>query len=112
MSVKPLKTGATYDDLRDVPDHYFAEMFDGELYASPRPALAHTRAASVLGELASLCLALERHDYLRSLRLAHGIRRSTSAAPMPLICMPMVTAKKNSTPRTVAMCGRRRVTMS
>ena len=49
MSGKPLKTGATYDDLRDVPDDYVAEMFDGELYASPRPALPHTRAASVLG---------------------------------------------------------------
>jgi Uma2 family endonuclease len=49
MATKPLKTGATYDDLRDVPDHYVAEMFDGELYASPRPALPHARAASVLG---------------------------------------------------------------
>jgi hypothetical protein len=27
--VKPLKKGATYDDLRDVPDHFVAEMFDG-----------------------------------------------------------------------------------
>jgi Uma2 family endonuclease len=49
MVMKPLKKGATYDDLRDVPDHYVAEMFDGELYASPRPALPHTRAATVLG---------------------------------------------------------------
>jgi Uma2 family endonuclease len=46
--MKPLKKGATYDDLRDVPDHYVAEMFDGELYASPRPALPHARAAAVL----------------------------------------------------------------
>lgn len=49
MSAKPLKTGATYDDLCDVPDNYVAEMFDGELYATPRPALRHAHAASVLG---------------------------------------------------------------
>jgi Uma2 family endonuclease len=47
--MKPLKKGATYDDLREVPEHFVAEMFDGELYASPRPALPHTRAASLLG---------------------------------------------------------------
>jgi Uma2 family endonuclease len=47
--MKPLKKGATYEDLRDVPDHYVAEMFDGELYASPRPAVPHARAAMVLG---------------------------------------------------------------
>jgi len=49
--MKPLKKGATYDDLREVPEHFVAEMFDGELYASPRPALPHTRAASVLDVL-------------------------------------------------------------
>ncbi len=49
--MKPLKKGATYDDLRDVPDHYVAEMFDGELYASPRPMLPHAHAASVLGNM-------------------------------------------------------------
>ncbi|MEO8465483.1 MAG: Uma2 family endonuclease [Gammaproteobacteria bacterium] len=49
MTTKPIKKGATYDDLRDVPDHFVAEMFDGELYATPRPALRHARAASVLG---------------------------------------------------------------
>ena len=49
MTTKPLKKGATYDDLRDVPDHYVAEMFDGELYATPRPALPHAHAATVLG---------------------------------------------------------------
>jgi len=46
--VKPWKKDATYEDLRDVPDHFVAEMFDGELYATPRPALAHAHAASVL----------------------------------------------------------------
>jgi Uma2 family endonuclease len=44
-----LKKDATYHDLRDVPDHFVAEMFDGELYASPRPSVRHTHAASVLG---------------------------------------------------------------
>jgi Uma2 family endonuclease len=48
VTAKPLKKGATYDDLARVPEHYVAEMFDGELYASPRPALPHARAAVVL----------------------------------------------------------------
>ncbi len=48
MTMKPLKKGATYDDLRDVPDHFVAEMFDGDLYASPRPALPHANAATAL----------------------------------------------------------------
>ena len=48
MTTKPLKRGATYDDLCDVPEHFVAEMFDGDLYASPRPALPHANAASVL----------------------------------------------------------------
>jgi len=46
--MKPLKKNATYDDLREVPEHFVAEMFDGDLYAFPRPALPHARAASVL----------------------------------------------------------------
>jgi Uma2 family endonuclease len=48
MTIRPLKKGATYDDLRDVPDHFVAEMFDGDLYAFPRPALPHANAASTL----------------------------------------------------------------
>ena len=48
MTAKPFKKGATYDDLRDVPDHFVAEMFDGDLYASPRPGLPHVHATSVL----------------------------------------------------------------
>jgi Uma2 family endonuclease len=46
--MKPLKKRATYDDLREVPDHFVAEMFDGDLYATPRPALSHAHATSVL----------------------------------------------------------------
>jgi Uma2 family endonuclease len=48
MTAKPLKKGATYDDLRRVPDHYVAEMVEGDLYASPRPALPHARSAMAL----------------------------------------------------------------
>src|SRR5881394_4072336 len=48
MTTKPLKKGATYDDLCEVPDHFVAEMFDGDLYASPRPALPHANAAGTL----------------------------------------------------------------
>jgi Uma2 family endonuclease len=48
MATKPLKKGATYDDLRDVPDHFIAEMFDGDLYAFPRPALPHANATGSL----------------------------------------------------------------
>jgi Uma2 family endonuclease len=49
MTTKPLKRGATYADLHDVPDHFVAEMFDGDIYVSPRPAVPHAHAASVLG---------------------------------------------------------------
>ena len=48
MTTKPVKKGATYDDLREVPDHFVAEMFDGDLYAFPRPALPHANAAGSL----------------------------------------------------------------
>jgi Uma2 family endonuclease len=48
MTTRPLKRGASYDDLRDVPDHFVAEIFDGDLYASPRPALPHANAAGAL----------------------------------------------------------------
>jgi Uma2 family endonuclease len=51
MTAKPLKQHATYDDLREVPDNFVAEIFDGELYASPRPAYPHAHAASVIGAL-------------------------------------------------------------
>ena len=46
---KPLKRGATYADLDAVPDNFVAEIIAGELYASPRPAVPHAHAASVLG---------------------------------------------------------------
>jgi Uma2 family endonuclease len=40
---------ATYDDLLEVPDHLVAEILDGELYTSPRPAPRHADASSGLG---------------------------------------------------------------
>jgi Uma2 family endonuclease len=45
----PIKRAATYDDLCRVPDHMVAEILDGDLFASPRPAIRHARAASALG---------------------------------------------------------------
>jgi Uma2 family endonuclease len=48
---KPLKKGATYRDLCAVPEDFVAEILGGELYATPRPAFRHVRAASTLGML-------------------------------------------------------------
>jgi Uma2 family endonuclease len=39
---------ATYEDLVKVPDHLVAEILDGELYATPRPAPRHATASSAL----------------------------------------------------------------
>ena len=48
----PARRRATYDDLRDIPDRFVAEILDGELVTSPRPAPPHARAATSLnGEL-------------------------------------------------------------
>lgn len=44
-----LREHATYDDLLQVPDNMVAELIEGELYASPRPAGPHTVSASALG---------------------------------------------------------------
>jgi Uma2 family endonuclease len=43
---------ATYEDLVAVPDHLVAEIVDGELWTSPRPAPRHAVAHSrLMGEL-------------------------------------------------------------
>lgn len=46
-----LERPATYEDLLQVPDHLVAEILDGELYTTPRPAPRHTAASSGLGGL-------------------------------------------------------------
>ncbi len=47
--MKPARRPARYDLVLDVPDTKVAEIIDGELVVSPRPALPHTYAATVLG---------------------------------------------------------------
>jgi Uma2 family endonuclease len=44
------KKRATYDDVLAAPPHKVAEIVDGELILSPRPAVRLAAAASVLGE--------------------------------------------------------------
>ena len=44
-----LREHATYEDLLRVPENMVAELIEGELYASPRPAGPHTNASSALG---------------------------------------------------------------
>jgi Uma2 family endonuclease len=50
MAANPLKLGrpATYADLEKLPDHQVGEILDGELYATPRPALPHAHTATML----------------------------------------------------------------
>ncbi|HEX2834573.1 MAG TPA: Uma2 family endonuclease [Thermoanaerobaculia bacterium] len=40
---------ATYEDLLQVPENLVAELIDGELVTSPRPAGPHTFASSAIG---------------------------------------------------------------
>lgn len=47
--MKPARRPVTYDDLRRVPEHLVAEIVDGELFTSPRPATPHARAALLVG---------------------------------------------------------------
>ena len=47
--VKPAKKPATYEDLCRVPENMVAEIIDGELIVSPRPASPHALAASGIG---------------------------------------------------------------
>ncbi len=49
--VPPFDCRATYEDLKKVPDIMVAEIVDGELHASPRPALRHAKTHSLLGVL-------------------------------------------------------------
>jgi Uma2 family endonuclease len=45
----PKNPRATYQDVLDAPEHKVAEIVDGELFLSPRPARPHSRAATALG---------------------------------------------------------------
>ncbi len=47
--MKPARRPARYDELEKVPDTKVAEIIDGELIVSPRPASPHAFAASVMG---------------------------------------------------------------
>jgi len=44
-----VRKSATYDDLLKLPENLVAEILNGELYASPRPAPRHADAGSGLG---------------------------------------------------------------
>jgi Uma2 family endonuclease len=44
----PARKPATYEDLLRLPDDKIGEIVDGDLYASPRPALPHAVAHSAL----------------------------------------------------------------
>jgi Uma2 family endonuclease len=44
-----VKRYATYEDLEEVPDTKVAELIDGDLIVSPRPASPHARSATVIG---------------------------------------------------------------
>jgi len=48
MAADPARRQATYEDVLNAPEHVVAEILDGELYTSPRPAGPHAEAASVL----------------------------------------------------------------
>jgi Uma2 family endonuclease len=52
------KRPATYEEVLAAPEHLVAEILDGELVTSPRPALPHADASS--GLLAILRLAFDR----------------------------------------------------
>lgn len=45
----PVLRPASYDDLLALPEHVVGQLVFGVLYASPRPAPRHARAASSLG---------------------------------------------------------------
>jgi Uma2 family endonuclease len=49
--IPPLDRPATYEDLVGVPDTMVAEIVDGELHASPRPAPRHAHAGMSVGGL-------------------------------------------------------------
>src|SRR5262245_33809250 len=49
MAADPARRRASYEDVLRAPEHVVAEVLNGDLYTSPRPAGPHAEAASVLG---------------------------------------------------------------
>lgn len=49
MAAEPARRHASYDDVLQAADNVVAEVLNGDLYTSPRPAGPHAEAASVLG---------------------------------------------------------------
>ena len=48
--MQPARRHASYDDVLAAPDTVVAELIDGDLYTSPRPAIPHARVFSALGQ--------------------------------------------------------------
>ncbi len=46
----PVKRGATYADLMDLPEHVVGELINGNLYATPRPRWRHALLAGAVAE--------------------------------------------------------------
>ena len=49
--VPPFDRPATYEDLAGLADNLVGEIVEGELHATPRPALRHAHAGSRLGQV-------------------------------------------------------------
>lgn len=47
---EPVRKAATYEDVLNAPPDRIAEILDGELHSSPRPAKPHAAAVSALAE--------------------------------------------------------------
>jgi Uma2 family endonuclease len=51
MNDQPPRRAATYEDLERLSPDVIGELVNGELYASPRPALRHSRATTLLADI-------------------------------------------------------------
>lgn len=49
MSGPPKRREATYEDLLALPDDVLGQLVEGELHATPRPAIDHQLTVSILG---------------------------------------------------------------
>ncbi len=50
MSATAKPRRATHDQVRELAENRVGEILDGELYSSPRPAMPHALAGSILGQ--------------------------------------------------------------